>query len=97
MKRAFLIASALLLQISSLSTAQAVPEKKAVGKAATYYRHLEIATNRSKNSVNEQVAQDAKKPAPETQVATKPQIQLAAVNPQAEMNKAESRQASTPK
>jgi hypothetical protein len=98
MKKAFLIASALLLQLSSLSlTAQALPEEKAVGKAATYYRHLDIATNRSKTSVSEQVAQDAKKPAPETQIATKPQIQPAAVNPQAEMNKAESIQASTAK
>jgi hypothetical protein len=98
MKKAFLIASALLLQLSSLSlAAQALPEQKAVGKAATYYRHLDIATNRSQNSLNEQVAQDAKKPSPETQIATKPQIQPAAVNPQTEMNKAESIQATTAK
>jgi hypothetical protein len=97
MKKAFLIASALLLQLSSFSlAAQALPEQKAVGKAATYYRHLDLAASRSRNSVNEQVAQNVKKPAPEAQVATKPQIQPA-VNLQSEMNKAESTQASTAK
>jgi hypothetical protein len=100
MKKAFLIASALLLQLSSLSlAAQALPEEKAVGKAATYYRHLDIATNRSKNSASEQVAQNAKKPATEAQVATKPQIQPAAtaMSAQPELTKAESTQANTAK
>ena len=44
MKRASLIAAVLLLQLSSLPlVAQASPEEKAVGKAAIFYRHLNIA------------------------------------------------------
>jgi hypothetical protein len=98
MKKAFLVATALLLQLSSLSlTAQAVPEEKAVGKAATHYRHLDIAASRSKNSVNKQVAQNSKKPATETQITVQPQIQPAATpaNPQPELTKGASTQAST--
>jgi hypothetical protein len=96
MKKLLLVATALLLQLSALSlTAQALPEEKAVGKAANYYRHLDLATNRSKNLASEQVAQDTKKPVPEAQVAVQPQVQLAAVSSQTETM--ESTQASTAK
>ncbi len=98
MKKMFLIASALLLQLSPLSlVAQASPEEKAVGKAAAYYRHLDTATNLSKNSRSEQVAQSSEKPAAEAQVAVKPQIQPAPMNPQVEISEVESKQASTAK
>jgi hypothetical protein len=44
MKKASLIAAVLLLQFSYLPlVAQASPEEKAVGKAAVFYRHLNIA------------------------------------------------------
>jgi hypothetical protein len=98
MQKSLLVATALLLQLSALSlTAQALPEEKAVGKAATYYRHLDLATNSSKNSASKQVAQDTKKPAPEAQVAVQQQVQSPVVNFQPETSKVESTQASTAK
>jgi hypothetical protein len=97
MSKSLLIASALLLQLSSLSlAAQAAPQDKAVGKAATYYRHLELAREGSKNLVKTQVAEGAKNSAVEAQVATEHKIQPATTvtNPPAQ-NKAASTQAST--
>ncbi|MGA7954392.1 MAG: hypothetical protein WCA07_12825, partial [Gloeobacterales cyanobacterium] len=77
---------------------QATPEDKAVGKAATIYRYLDIAAGRSKNSTNERVAQNLKKPGTETQIAVQTQVQpVATMNAQYELSKAESPQASTAK
>ncbi len=100
MKKTFLIASALFLQLSAFSlTAQATPEDKAVGKASTHYRHLDIAAGPSKNSMNEQVAQNPEKPATEAQVAVQSQVQPAATTTgaQPELTRVESMQASTTK
>ena len=102
MKKAFLVASALLLQLSFLPlTAQALPEEKAVGKAATHYRHLDIAANRSKSSANgqDQVAQKADKPATAAPIAveSKTQPAVASTDAQPELRKGASTQASTAK
>jgi hypothetical protein len=100
MNKAFLIASALLLQLSTISLAvQAAPQDKAVGKAATYYRHLEIARGSSKNLANTQMAESAKKPAAEAQVATEQNTQPVAsvVTTQPAQNKEATTQASTAK
>jgi hypothetical protein len=97
MNKTFLIASALLLQLSVASLAvQAAPQDKAVGKAATYYRHLEIARGSSKNLANTQMAESIKKPA--AQVATEQKVQpVTTVTTQTAHTKEASTQASTAK
>jgi hypothetical protein len=94
MHKTFLIASALLLQLSTVSLAvQAAPQDKAVGKAATYYRHLDLARGSSKNLADTQVAENAKKPA--AQVATEQKVQP--VTTQTAQTKEATTQASTAK
>jgi hypothetical protein len=94
MHKTFLIASALLLQLSTASLAvQAAPQDKAVGKAATYYRHLDLARGSSKNLADTQVAENAKKPA--AQVATEQEVQP--VTTQTAQTKEATTQASTAK
>jgi hypothetical protein len=63
MKRASLIAAVLLLQLSYFPlVAQASPEEKAVGKAAVFYRHLNIARG-IYMSAPSQVVSTSEKPA----------------------------------
>ncbi len=94
MHKTFLIASALLLQLSTVSLAvQAAPQDKAVGKAATYYRHLDLARGSSKNLADTQVAENAKKPT--AQVATEQKVQP--VTTQTAQTKEATTQASTAK
>jgi hypothetical protein len=99
MHKTFLIASALLLQLSVASLAvQAAPQDKAVGKAATYYRHLDLARGSSKNLADTQVAESIKKPATEAQVATEQKVQpVITVTNQPAQSKEASTQASTAK
>jgi hypothetical protein len=77
MKKAFFVTLALLLQISYLPLVQAHPEEKAVGKAASYYRHLDVARGGSQKSENDQVAEGSKNLSEQPQVATQ-QNQLTA-------------------
>jgi hypothetical protein len=97
MNKVFLIASALLLQLSTVSLAvQAAPQDKAVGKAATYYHHLDLARGSSKNLADTQVAENAKKPA--AQVATEQKVQpVTTVTTQTAQTKEATTQASTAK
>ncbi len=77
MKKAFFVTLALLLQLSYLPLAQARPEEKAVGKAASYYRHLDAARGSFQKSVNDQIAEGSKNLSGKSQVATQ-QNQLTA-------------------
>jgi hypothetical protein len=78
MKRASLIAAVLLLQLSYLPlVAQASPEDKAVGKAAIFYRHLNIA--RGIAPVPNQTVSTPKTPSGRTEVVPPSQTQPEAV------------------
>jgi hypothetical protein len=74
MKRASLIAAVLLLQLSLPLVAQASPEEKAVGKAAIFYRHMNMARGMHTPSPN-QMASTAKKPSGRVEVIPQPQTQ----------------------
>ncbi len=73
MKRASLIAVILLLSCLSL-VAQASPEEKAVGKAAIFYRHMNMARGTYALSPS-QTAPTPKKPSERVQVVPQPQTQ----------------------
>jgi hypothetical protein len=72
MKRASLIAAVLLLQISLPLVAQASPEEKAVGKAAIFYHHLNIARG-IYTPAPSQSPSTPKKPAGQDEVVPQPQ------------------------
>jgi hypothetical protein len=73
MKRVSLIAAVLLLQISYFPlAAQASPEEKAVGKAAVFYRHLNIARGIYAPAPS-QLPSTPKKPAGQDEVVPQPQ------------------------
>lgn len=75
MKRASLIAAVLLLQTSLPLVAQARPEEKAVGKAAIFYRHLNIARGIPMPAPS-QLPSTPKKPAGQDEVAPQPQPKM---------------------
>ncbi len=75
MKRVSLIAAVLLLQLSYWPlVAQASPEEKAVGKAAIFYRHMNMARGTYAPSPS-QTAPTPKKPSEWVQVVPQPQTQ----------------------
>jgi hypothetical protein len=75
MKKASLIAAVLLLQLTYLPlVAQASPEEKAVGKAAVFYRHLNMARG-IYASAPSQIAPTPKKPSGRVDVVPQPQTQ----------------------
>ena len=75
MKRAPLIAAILLLQLTYLPlVAQASPEEKAVGKAAIFYRHLNIARGIYAPSPNP-IASTPKQSADRLEVVPPPQTE----------------------
>jgi hypothetical protein len=72
MKRASLIAAVLLLQLSYFSlVAQASPEEKAVGKAAIFYRHMNMARGIHMPAPS-QLPSTPKKPAGQGEVVPQP-------------------------
>ena len=76
MKRAALIVAVLLLQLSYLPlVAQASPEEKAVGKAAGFYRHLDMARSSFKKSAPVETAKARETASPQTQIVVPPQTQ----------------------
>jgi hypothetical protein len=80
MKKASLIAAVLLLQFSYLPlVAQASPEEKAVGKAAIFYRHLNIARGISSPG---QTAATPKKPSGQIEVIPPSQIPPSQIQPE---------------
>ncbi len=75
MKRASLIAAVLLLQISLPLVAHASPEEKAVGKAAIFYRHMNMARG-IHTPAPSQLPSTPKKPAGQDEVVPKPQPKM---------------------
>ncbi len=73
MKKASLIAAVLLLQIFLPLVSQASPEEKAVGKAAIFYQHLNIARGLRKSP--NQGAEISKKPSEPVHIIPKRQTQ----------------------
>lgn len=73
MKRASLIAAVLLLQFSYFPpVAQASPEEKAVGKAAIFYRHMNMARGIHTPAPSQRPS-TPKKPAGQGEVVPQPQ------------------------
>jgi hypothetical protein len=71
MKRASLVAAVLLLQLSLPLVAQARPEEKAVGKAAIFYRHMNMARGIHTPALS-QLPSTPKKPAGQGEVVPQP-------------------------